>query len=187
MLSHFFRVARSLRATPGLRPQPARSQVTVRQPMPALAQARKPTGSCCSHEALRGKARPQLRDPTPIDTTHDPYGAIPTQDRAVCAVSTKLHVEVDLLRAGTDGTTEIPGAMVPFAPCPSVKVLQVGFRALPYRHTDPGQTIMRKMERLRQRGSLTCIERREMPIEHPYRSRNRLWMIESRRLHLLSR
>jgi hypothetical protein len=46
---------------------------------------------------------------------------------------------------------------------------------------------MRKMERLRQSGCVTCIERREMPIEHPYRSRNRFWMIESRRLHLLSR
>jgi hypothetical protein len=134
---------------------------------------------------LRGKARPQLRSPTPIDTTHDPYRAIPTQDRAVCAVSTKLHVEVDLLRARTDGMTEIPGTVVPFASRPSMKVLQVGFRALPYRHTAPGQTIMRKMERLRQSGCITCIERREMPIEHPYRSGNRIWMIESRCLHLL--
>jgi hypothetical protein len=46
---------------------------------------------------------------------------------------------------------------------------------------------MGKMERLRQSGCVTCIERREMSIEHPYRSRNRFWMIESRRLHLLSR
>ena len=44
---------------------------------------------------------------------------------------------------------------------------------------------MRKMERLRQSGCITCIERREMPIEHPYRSGNRIWMIESRGLHLL--
>jgi hypothetical protein len=44
---------------------------------------------------------------------------------------------------------------------------------------------MRKMERLRQSGCITCIERREMPIEHPYRSGNRIWMIESRCLHLL--
>jgi hypothetical protein len=41
------------------------------------------------------------------------------------------------------------------------------------------------MERLRQSGCVTCIERREMPIEHPYRRSNRIWMIESRRLHLL--
>src|ERR1700730_15090735 len=120
MLSHFFRVTRSLRATSGLRPQPARSQVTVRQPMPARAQARKAAGSCGSRSTLRGKARPQLRSPTPIDTTHDPYRAIPTQDRALCAVSTKLHVEVDLLRARTDGMTEIPGTVVPFASRPSM-------------------------------------------------------------------
>lgn len=44
---------------------------------------------------------------------------------------------------------------------------------------------MRKMERLRQSGCITCIERREMPIEHPYRSGYRIWMIESRCLHLL--
>src|ERR1700738_2002671 len=54
MLSHFFRVARSLRANSGLRPQPARSQVTVRQPMPARAQARKAAGSCGSNEAPYG-------------------------------------------------------------------------------------------------------------------------------------
>src|SRR6202022_5191283 len=127
---------------------------------------------------LRGKARPPLPSPTPIDTTHDPYGAIPAQDRAVCAVSTKLHVEVDLLRARTDGMTEIPGTVVPFASRPSMKVLQVGFRALPYRHTAPGQTIMRKMERLRQSGSIACIERHEMPIDHPYRRGNQIWMIK---------
>jgi hypothetical protein len=41
------------------------------------------------------------------------------------------------------------------------------------------------MERLRQSGSIACIERHEMPIEHPYRRGNRIWMIESRCLHLL--
>ena len=44
------------RVASGLRPQPARSQVTVRQPMPAPAQARKAAGSCGSDEGPTGQS-----------------------------------------------------------------------------------------------------------------------------------
>jgi hypothetical protein len=40
---------------------------------------------------------------------------------------------------------------MPFIPRAGVKVLQIGFRALPYFHAPPSQAIMRKVERLRQR------------------------------------
>ena len=49
-------VARSLGGSPQVlvRPQPARSQVTVRQPMPAPAQSRKAAGSCGPDEGPYG-------------------------------------------------------------------------------------------------------------------------------------